>query len=78
MSGRVSRGTGRVAGHGDSQTALAWHLRQQGLLLLSHLPPDLGDLVNLRVEEAVLGPVSFHVILEERAFQELTTDTSWS
>lgn len=39
------------------------YLGQQGFLLLCHLPPDLGDLVDLRVEEAVLGPICFHVIL---------------
>lgn len=43
------------------------HLHQEGLLLLSHLPPDLCDLVDLRVEKAVLGPVCFHVILKKRA-----------
>lgn len=42
-----------------------WYLGQQGFLLLCHLPPDLGDLVDLRVEEAVLGPICFHVILEK-------------
>lgn len=41
------------------------YLGQQGFLLLRHLPPDLGDLVDLRVEEAVLGPICFHVILEK-------------
>lgn len=42
------------------------YLRQQGLLLFRHLPPDLGDLVDLGVEEAVLGPIRLHVILEKK------------
>lgn len=41
------------------------YLGQQGFLLLGHLPPDLGDLVDLRVEEAVLSPICLHVILEK-------------
>lgn len=42
------------------------YLGQQGFLLLRHLPPDLGDLVDLGVEEAVLGPICFHVILGKK------------
>lgn len=45
----------------------ASHLHQEGPLLLSRLPPDLRDLVDLRIEKAVLGPVRFHVVLEKRA-----------
>lgn len=41
------------------------YLGQQGFLLLGRLPPDLGDLVDLRVEEAVLGPICFHIILRK-------------
>lgn len=71
--------------HGDQQRGCGWrwqeqgptpHLRQEGLLLLSHLSPDLRDLVDLGVEEAVLGPVSFHVILEKRAKYELDINIS--
>lgn len=45
------------------------YLGEQGLLLLCHLPPDLGDLVDLRVEEAVLGLICLHVILKKKKKQ---------
>lgn len=45
----------------------ASYLHQEGPLLFSHPSPDLCDLMDLGIEEAVLGPICFHVILEKKA-----------
>lgn len=39
------------------------YLHHQTLLLLRALPPKLGELVDLRVQELVLGLVGLHVVL---------------